>query len=383
MQSKRNAFHFFKTWRRKNNKSRQDWKIHLEGALSWLNMAITSVGGIGVSKGFDLIRRRWLPLYPEITGYTIPTLLNVYRMTGESHWESLALQCATNLLNHRTREGGIYYWDNHKSHYPVIFDTGQGIFGWVAAYYHTGNSRFLEAAEKSAHWLVHQQREDGVWIKHQHLGYPKVIDARVDWALLELNKITRNPEYQQAALRNLNWVLQNQHPDGWFSHCGFRRFEPPFTHTLAYTAEALFYSAKITSEERFMKAARKTAEALMHVQNPDGSIAGAFGAHWKVTEKSTCLTGNVQMSKLWSEMAKEIGDPEYEIAARKSLEFVCKTQDLETSFLEIRGGIAGSHPIYGKYERFKYPSWACKFFIDALLAIQKDNSFGELLIYPG
>lgn len=384
MESKRGALRFLRILRgHVPNTSRRYWNIHLEGASSWLNLAIASTGGIGLSKGFDLLRRRWHPLYPEITGYTIPTLLNLYLMTGNSHWETLALRCAKNLLQYRTTEGGIYSWDHHKSPYPVIFDTGQVIFGWVAVYCHTGNPLFLEAAEQSANWLIHQQREDGIWVKHQHLDYPKVIDARVDWALLELYKVSPKPVYQEAALRNLNWVLQNQHPDGWFSHCGFRRLEPPFTHTLAYTAEALFYSAKITNDERFMESARKTADALMHLQRPDGSLAGVFGKHWKEAEKSTCLTGNAQMSKLWMEMSKEFHAPEYKVAAEKSLEFLCKTQILETNFCEILGGIAGSYPIYGKYERFKYPAWACKFFIDALLTVQKDNAARELLIYSG
>ena len=33
----------------------------------------------------------------------------------------------------------------------------------------------------------------------------------------------------------------------------------------------------------------------------------------------------------------------------------------------IRGGIKGSHPIGGEYMRFRYPNWAAKFFMDALM----------------
>ena len=33
-----------------------------------------------------------------------------------------------------------------------------------------------------------------------------------------------------------------------------------------------------------------------------------------------------------------------------------------------RGGIKGSHPIWGGYDPFRYPNWAAKFFVDALLA---------------
>jgi len=34
---------------------------------------------------------------------------------------------------------------------------------------------------------------------------------------------------------------------------------------------------------------------------------------------------------------------------------------------EVRGGIAGSWPIWGAYSRFEFPNWAAKFFADALM----------------
>ncbi len=362
---------------------RRDWSDHLGVSLKWLRLATAVVGNKGLSKGYDLIRRRWHPLYPEITGYTIPTLLNISLLTKDPSWESLALDCATHLLNYRTRDGGIYTWQKEQNEFPVIFDTGQAIFGWISAYLHTGNSLFLEAAIHSGNWLVQQQAMNGVWVRHQHLGYPKVIDARVDWALLELNKITGKKEYFDAAFRNLHWVLENQQSNGWFAHCGFRATESPFTHTLAYTAESLFFCGKITNDERFLLAAKKTADALLKQQRPNGWLAGAFGKQWEITENSVCLTGNAQMSKLWMYMAKEFHAPEYEMAAIKSLEFVCRTQHLEKNPPQIQGGIAGSFPIYGKYERFKYPGWACKFFIDALLAVQENHSAQRYITYPG
>ena len=45
-------------------------------------------------------------------------------------------------------------------------------------------------------------------------------------------------------------------------------------------------------------------------------------------------------------------------------------QDINTTDPNIRGGIKGSQPIYGRYSPFSYPNWAAKFFIDAVLQIQ-------------
>jgi len=33
----------------------------------------------------------------------------------------------------------------------------------------------------------------------------------------------------------------------------------------------------------------------------------------------------------------------------------------------VRGAIAGSYPLWGRYLRWRYPNWAAKFFLDALL----------------
>jgi len=362
---------------------KRGWKHHLEFALKWLQIATLAAGNKGLPKGSELIRRKWHPLYPEIAGHTIPTFLNIYLLTRDSAWESLALESATHLFNYRTRDGGIYYWEREQHQFPVIFDTGQAIFVWISAYLHTGHPLFLDAAMQSGNWLVNQQSMNGIWVRHQHPGYSKVIDARVDWGLLELNKITGEKEYYEAALRNLCWGIENQQPDGWFAHCGFRATESPFTHSLAYTAEGLFFCGKIINDERLLHAAKKTADALLKHQHPNRSLAGAFGEHWKITEKPICLTGNAQMSKLWMCMAKEFNATQYEMAAKKFLEFVCRTQYLKADYPQIQGGIAGSFPIYGKYERFKYPGWACKLFVDALRTVQENPNAQRFLTYRG
>ena len=48
----------------------------------------------------------------------------------------------------------------------------------------------------------------------------------------------------------------------------------------------------------------------------------------------------------------------------------------------VRGGIAGSAPFYGRYERFTYPNWAAKFYVDALLTLQVMEN-GGCLTYMG
>jgi hypothetical protein len=46
---------------------------------------------------------------------------------------------------------------------------------------------------------------------------------------------------------------------------------------------------------------------------------------------------------------------------------VLGTQDRETANPHIRGGIAGSEPLQGRYHPYQYPNWAAKFTADALM----------------
>ena len=46
----------------------------------------------------------------------------------------------------------------------------------------------------------------------------------------------------------------------------------------------------------------------------------------------------------------------------------------------VRGAIAGSHPIWGRYSRFEFPNWAAKFFVDAVSSYgraRRGTAFGE------
>jgi hypothetical protein len=48
----------------------------------------------------------------------------------------------------------------------------------------------------------------------------------------------------------------------------------------------------------------------------------------------------------------------------------------------VRGGIAGSAPIWGDYSRFEYPNWAAKFFADALMMDMADISVPPVPAVP-
>jgi uncharacterized protein YyaL (SSP411 family) len=299
-------------------------------------------------------------------------LLQCSTLLERSDLKEVALACADYLLAARTQEGAVGHWkqDQPNQAPPVVFDTGQVILGWLAAWQQTDQPRYLQAAVDAADWLVRVQSASGAWVQYQHLGTVKVIDTRVAWALLKLDQATSQPSYTLAARRNLDWALSQQQPNGWFRHAAFRPEEDPFTHTIAYTAEGLLKSGVILAEPRYISAAQRVAGALLERQRKDGSLASTYTDAWQPSSRSSCLTGNCQMASLWLLFHDLSGEIQYLDAAHRAIAFVASTQRLNSSHEGIRGGIAGSYPIYGRYERFKYPNWAAKFFVDALLAVE-------------
>ena len=53
-------------------------------------------------------------------------------------------------------------------------------------------------------------------------------------------------------------------------------------------------------------------------------------------------------------------------------------QNLQTPDMNIRGGIKGSHPVNGGYMTWRYPNWAAKFFMDALMLEKLNNEPADI-----
>jgi len=99
-----------------------------------------------------------------------------------------------------------------------------------------------------------------------------------------------------------------------------------------------------------------------------GSLPATCNEKWKSTQGNySCLTGNAQMAVIWLRLFQVTNDGRFLNAAIKMSDYLKSLQKLSSGNGGINGGIKGSHPIWGKYQRFEYPNWAAKFFIDLIL----------------
>jgi len=357
-------------------------ETHLQECMLWLCRAQDATNDDGVSRSYTLRwmrahrRRGWLEAYPETTGYIIPTFLNYAALTGDSDYRDRAIRMALWESQVQMESGAVQGGVISYPPTPAIFNTGQVLFGWTAAYKETGNETFLNAARRAADFLVQAQDADGAWRMHGSLyarGGVNVYDARSAWGLLEASAITQSDAHRQAVIRNLDFVLTRQQANGWFAECCLDDNERPLLHTLAYTMEGLLESGVILQEPRYIEAARKAADALLGLQRSDGGLAGRFDASWSPAANWSCLTGDAQSAIVWFRLFELTGDKIYAEAAARMNRYLSGTHDLRSGDPGIRGGIKGSQPIWAEYGTYEYLNWAAKFFADALLLELKSH----------
>jgi hypothetical protein len=342
-----------------------DRELGLSMARDWLLRAHDACRGGGVSTGYDL-REGWLPAFPETTGYIIPTFFNLHRYYRDESLRRRALAMLDWLGTVQNPDGSISAV-MPEFQKPVVFDTGQALFGWLRGAMETGGAEYRERAGRAAAWLSENQDADGKWSRHEFMDRPHVYNTRVAWALIEYGLFAKDGTAVNAGIRNVEWALSRQDPDGWYAQNEFASGEPTFTHTIAYATRGILESGLRLDRPGWVEAAKTAADGLLGRQQSDGRLAGSFGRGWEATSRSSCLTGNAQAVILWMRLHGLTGDRRYLEASDRALAFLLARQERSRILPPIHGAIAGSFPIDGTYLAWVYPNWAAKFFCDALL----------------
>jgi uncharacterized protein YyaL (SSP411 family) len=337
---------------------------HLEATLRWLSTAHDRAEQGGVSYGYSL-RGGWLPPYRETSGYILTTFYRVAEALGRTDYAERAERVADWLITVQNSDGGFA----NPKYGPegIVFDTGQCLFGLVAAYMRTHEARYLEAAIRAGDWLVSALRGEPMWRSSEYKGTPHTYNTRTAWALLRLNLVAPRSEFVDAARRNLDWAVGNQADSGFFRHNAFKEGDVPYTHNISYAICGLQESGWILGDSRYVDAARRCSDAALSLMRPDGFIPGQVTVEGRAAGTYSCLTGQAQLAVAWFRQFQETGVERYRDAARRSLGFVKRHHRLDRGKEELQGAVAGSYPVWGRYAPFSFPNWAAKFFVDALL----------------
>src|SRR5262249_7302058 len=142
--------------------------------------------------------------YPETTGYLIPTLLAAARHLGREELARRALEMAEWEAELQLESGAVRGGTVEDEVSPAVFNTGQVLFGWLAAQQEPGDARFAAGAARAAKWLVESQDADGAWRRGASkfaAANGHVYNARAAWALALHGTRARDAAAVEAARR--------------------------------------------------------------------------------------------------------------------------------------------------------------------------------------
>lgn len=356
-------------------------KEALDLSLNWLIKSIDKNTG-GSRANYSLIfngLRGWSGPYPETTGYIIPTFLNAATTFPQySYLQEKAHRMGKWLLSIQFGDGAfpgnIYY--PGKTLEKSIFNTGQIILGLTSLFDSVKDIRYLDSATRAAAWLTINQEVDGTWKKYNYIqDFSPSYYSRVAWPILKVYARTNEDKFKAAALKNLLSIKARQLPNGFIDGSGFKPGSYVFLHTLAYTIRGFLESSLILDDEALWDTGYSFAEKVMRKFEVQKKLNGAYYADFRGVGWYQCLTGNVQMAIIWLKIFQRTRDPRFLNAACKAIDVVVKHQIKSPLNPNLKGAVAGSSPIYGRYMAMRYPNWAVKFLADALMfenqALQK------------
>jgi hypothetical protein len=347
-----------------------DPEIHLYEATQWLCRAQDHGSDRGVSYGCAF-GGGFLPSYPETTGYIICTFLQLARYYADEAYLRRAAEMATWEAAVQMDCGAVMGGMYNRDPTPAVFNTGMVLLGWADLYRETGDECYRIAGQRAGRWLLQMQEANGQWIRGNTQfanAATTVYNVKAAWGLAEMGSVLEEPVFIRAAERNAEFALTRQLPTSWFEDCCLNDPHRPLLHTIGYTMQGLVGIGKITGRKVFIDAATRTADALLKLIDANGFIPGRIDRDFRPAATWCCLTGTAQTSIVWSQLAALTDDNHFAQAADRANRYLMARHDITNPDLSIRGGVAGSWPVWGDYGRFKVLNWATKFFVDALLA---------------
>ena len=347
-----------------------DLDAHISAALGWLKRAQDAGGDRGVSYGARF-GHDFQPSYPETTGYICQTFVEQEQLTGDRDLLGRALDMGDWEIAIQLPEGAVMGGHVNPNPTPALFNTGMVLLGWSALIRRTGQARFESAARRAADWMLSVQEPNGHWVRgNSRFAAPEstLYNVKAAWGLCEAGLALGEDRYVSAAIRNAEYCLAQQTPNGWLPDCCLSDKLHPLLHTIAYAMQGLLNIGKLTDRRDLIAGARKIADAQIHLMEPDGFLPGRQDAQFRGSVSWCCLTGSAQTSIVWSTLYQLTGEQQYRKSVDTINRYLMARHDIRNADPRLRGGVPGAWPVWGDYGRLSILNWATKFLVDALTA---------------
>jgi hypothetical protein len=330
-------------------------------ALDWIARSIEANSGHGSSA--HLFMGKWSPPYPETTGYLIETMLDYAAFLEEPRWREYALQCGEWLLSVQHADGSFpsLYANSGQ---PSVFNTGMILFG-LARLHEMDEEKYSAPLRRATAWMLSQLEDDGSWAGYSYVpGFIPSYYNRAVWGVLEACRALGDPAAMEAIDKALSFYAGRFEENGFVKHWGFHPGKPAFTHTIAYTWRGFWEAARLLQRPDIQLKVQQGLTVLDEMEPLPGRIATDGSPDFSFS----CLTGNAQLSVLAARIFDHTGEDQFlKMADRFFLETAA--HQVKRTKSAYYGGIAGSQPLWGPYQRLRYPNWAAKFFLDACLLL--------------
>lgn len=352
---------------------------HLNDAMDWLKRAQDAGTDRGVAYGvrfgddFDVS-------YPETTGYVCQTFVDQYRLTGDKSLLTRAIEMADWEISIQMANGAVMGGKFNTNPTPAVFNTGMVLLGWAALIVETGEERFTGAARRASDWLVSVQEPGGRWFEGNSnfaLRDSTLYNVKAAWGLCEVGVALNDERYIAAAVKNAEYCVSRQRPNGWLPECCLSDPMAPLLHTLAYSMQGLFNIGKLAKRDDLIKGAALLADAELRIMRGDGFLPGCQREDFSAAVDWCCLTGSAQTSIVWGELYLVTKDEKYRTAVRTVNQYLMAHHDIRNPDPRLRGGLAGSWPVWGDYGRLLILNWATKFLVDALTMEARINRINQ------
>ncbi len=346
-----------------------DIERHLREAVDWLKRAQDTGADRGVSYGADF-GGPFLASYPETTGYIIPTFLKLADYYADESFFRRAIEMGEWESEVQMQCGAVMGGRVNANPSPAVFNTGMVLLGWSALYERHRNPTFLESLRRASEWLINLQEPSGEWTKgNSRFANPNatVYNVKAAWGLCEAGRVAQMPRAIDAAVRNAEFCLTKQLPNGWYRDCCLEDASRPLLHTIAYAMQGLIGIGVIANRQDFIQGAARTADSIIRLMGEDGFVPGCIGPDFKGAVDWCCLTGTAQTAIVWGRLFQLTGVPIYRDAMERANLYLMRHHDIDNPDPRLRGGVPGSWPVWSDYGRLKILNWATNFFVEALL----------------
>lgn len=315
--------------------------------------------------------KAWAKPYPETTGYLIPTLIN-YTTLHPKSFLTKAINHSVDWLKRIQNSDGSFPAGFNTSGNPSVFNTAQILIGLQSCDQDASLPDTKMAAQKAFNYLFSSVDTKGRWKEGNYIeGFNPTYYSRVLWPMIAYDTQYLNNKNRAVLEKYALQYFNRYKDDGSFEDWGFEKGKPAFTHTIAYTLRGFLELANILGNDEILTAVKKS---MLQLQSSlkNNLLAGTYDENWKGDYSFTCPTGNFQLAII-AFMLAEGNDAFFEFGETLLKENIKFQNKSLTNSLD--GGIPGSVPLSGPYQKYAYPNWAAKFFLDAIYIYNQKNNF--------